>query len=526
MGDMAQEPSLKGPAATAPVATAGDVGPADDPRLELRESVGDVLRRAREGYREDLNLVAQTLKIRHAYLKAIEERDYQDLPGPTYAVGFVRTYADYLGLDSDELVRRFKEEVDGVDRTQELHFPTPAPESRVPGGAVLLISLLLVGAAYGGWFYLSGDDSRVADAVPPVPEDLQALIGEQPDAGTAAPETASAPEPASVPEPMEPSPAVGRIVEARTAGSGSPMTGAARPAPPTVATGPQSPPAGSAGDATMPVYEARSAEAMPATPSASEPSVAEPPAPEFSLAGSPGRTAREELAEAGITIVGPVRPDDAEPAEPPAVSATDAVAAVPDSAPVRLDVSPPAEPEPEPDSEAASESGAPEPAVAESAEAPPAAPEPAPARPSELQSAEGASPPQRITLDRVLGAGGTVIPAAPEATQIAALANEPPPQVYGADNDDARIVLRAKQDSWVQIRDEADELLLTRVLRRGDEYRVPNREGLTLRTGNAGGIVILVDGAPQPPIGPVGSVRGNVELDPERLLGGGTIQEQ
>lgn len=506
MGDMAQEPSLKGPAATP-----DQGGALDDPRLELRESVGDVLRRTREGYREDLNLVAQTLKIRHAYLKAIEERDYQELPGPTYAVGFVRTYAEYLGLDSDELVRRFKEEVDGVDRTQELHFPTPAPESRVPGGAVLLISLLLIGAAYGGWFYFSGDDSQVADSVPPVPEDLQALIGEQPDAGTAAPETASPPEPAEQP------PVARRIVEARTAGTGSPLTGMARPTLPAVESASRTPPVESAGDATMPVYEARRADTAPE------------PAEQPSLAEEPARTASEELAEAGITIIGPERPEDAGPAEPsdpsaepaaadaeteetaepPTVSATDAVAAVPDSAPVRLDVSPPAEPEPEP---------------AQGAEAPPAAPEPVPAAERQSAAGSGASSPQRITLDRVLGpeartAGGAAIPDAPEATQIAALANEPAPQVYGADNDDARIVLRAKQDSWVQIRDEADELLLTRVLRRGDEYRVPNREGLTLRTGNAGGIVILVDGAPQPPIGPVGSVRGNVELDPDQLLG-------
>ena len=127
-----------------------------------------------------------------------------------------------------------------------------------------------------------------------------------------------------------------------------------------------------------------------------------------------------------------------------------------------------------------------------------------------------------VTLDTSAPDTGGLpaIPDAPPATQIAALANEPAPQVYGADNENARVVLRAKQDSWVQIRDEADELLLTRVLRRGDEYRVPDRSGLTLRTGNAGGIVIVVDGSPLAPIGPVRSVRGDIVLDPDQLLGG------
>ena len=71
----------------------------------------------------------------------------------------------------------------------------------------------------------------------------------------------------------------------------------------------------------------------------------------------------------------------------------------------------------------------------------------------------------------------------------------------------------------MQIRAE-DELLMTRVLRRGDEYRVPNRDGLTLLTGNAGGIEFVVDGAALQPLGPVGAVRSNVMLDPQRLVEG------
>ncbi|MEE9481089.1 MAG: DUF4115 domain-containing protein, partial [Kiloniellales bacterium] len=94
------------------------------------------------------------------------------------------------------------------------------------------------------------------------------------------------------------------------------------------------------------------------------------------------------------------------------------------------------------------------------------------------------------------------------------------PRVYGAENAVARIVLRALLDSWVQIRDAEDSLLLTRVLQPGDTYRVPELSGLTLLTGNAGGLQIEVDGAVVPPLGPVGAVRRNIALDPERLLDG------
>ncbi len=66
-------------------------------------------------------------------------------------------------------------------------------------------------------------------------------------------------------------------------------------------------------------------------------------------------------------------------------------------------------------------------------------------------------------------------------------------------------------------------LLVTRLLRAGDSYRVPNQPGLTLLTGNAGALDIMVDGEPVPPIGGEGTVRRNVALDAERLLDGTAV---
>ena len=61
---------------------------------------------------------------------------------------------------------------------------------------------------------------------------------------------------------------------------------------------------------------------------------------------------------------------------------------------------------------------------------------------------------------------------------------------------------------------------LTRVLRSGDSYHVPNQDGLTLLTGNAGGLQIQVDGAALPKIGPIGVVRRDIPLEPTKLLDG------
>ncbi len=82
-----------------------------------------------------------------------------------------------------------------------------------------------------------------------------------------------------------------------------------------------------------------------------------------------------------------------------------------------------------------------------------------------------------------------------------------------------RVVIKAAADSWVQVRDGNQAVLQMRVLKSGDTLRVPDKAGLTLRTGNAGGLEISVDGKPVPAVGPVGKTR-TVSLDPEKLVAG------
>ena len=68
------------------------------------------------------------------------------LPGNAYALAFVRTYASALGLDAEEMVRRFRAEAAEFGRRTELVFPIPMPERGFPAGAVLLLGLVLASA--------------------------------------------------------------------------------------------------------------------------------------------------------------------------------------------------------------------------------------------------------------------------------------------------------------------------------------------------------------------------------------------
>ena len=78
----------------------------------------------------------------------------------------------------------------------------------------------------------------------------------------------------------------------------------------------------------------------------------------------------------------------------------------------------------------------------------------------------------------------------------------------------------------MQIRDDnANQLIMTRLMRGGDSYRVPRKSGLTLLTGNAGALEITVDGEVMPPIGPPGSVRRHVTLKADLLRKGTAVIE-
>jgi len=108
-------------------------------------------------------------------------------------------------------------------------------------------------------------------------------------------------------------------------------------------------------------------------------------------------------------------------------------------------------------------------------------------------------------------AAPVVVAPAPAPAPVAA----PPPPVI--DPDKPRVVIRAKGESWVQIRDNPGNRVLTdRVLRAGEIIEIPNRPGIVLTTGKAESLDILLDGQGVDPFGGPG-VRRNIALEPDRL---------
>ena len=97
------------------------------------DSVGADLRAARVRAGKDLGEVARALRIGEGHLEAIEEGRFEALPGRAYALGFLRSYAEHLGLDGTAVVEAFKDETSPYAARSKLVFPTPAPAGRSPG---------------------------------------------------------------------------------------------------------------------------------------------------------------------------------------------------------------------------------------------------------------------------------------------------------------------------------------------------------------------------------------------------------
>ena len=358
--------------------------------------VGALLQASRLKLGDDLRFVAETLHIRFIYLEAIEAGRFDDLPGAAYAIGFIRSYADYLGLDSEEVVRRYKTESAPQLGNPELVFPVPIPESSIPGGAIIFVGVVVAILAYGGWYVSTAKDGFLAGLVSPVPERLS--------------EEKQVQEPEIDSEPVE-------------------------------------------------------------TESVEKP--AEP--------------VQEVQQESKLLPVTPVQTTSGEPAQTPA--------------------------QPEPVEQATQEvTEAVEEAVQETT-----TPEIAAQTRETVEEAASSQSVSETTEET------------PAPVETASTPDEPEPastsRVYGSENDSSRILVRARKNSWIQVRDNnSNRLVMTRLMRAGDSYRVPDQTGLVLLTGNAGALEILVDGVSVPDLGEAGKVRRNVALDPDLLRQGTAAQ--
>jgi len=133
------------------------------------DSIGGRLRRAREERGLSLDDIANQTRIPIRHLNHIEQEEWDSLPGITYCVGFVRAYANMVGLDGAELSRELRDRLGDVrSRAPAPQYYEPADPSRVPPRPLALIAAIVAVAliaAYVIWRSSIGDgEEPVAEA--------------------------------------------------------------------------------------------------------------------------------------------------------------------------------------------------------------------------------------------------------------------------------------------------------------------------------------------------------------------------
>jgi cytoskeleton protein RodZ len=120
----------------------------------VESGVGASLREARERRALDLTDVEAAIKIRARYLQAIEDEDWDVLPGDVYVRGFIRTYAAHLGLDGEQAAEDYRRGVGGerdergLRRVEPVGSVVPRRRRRPSWGTLAAAAALILAGAF------------------------------------------------------------------------------------------------------------------------------------------------------------------------------------------------------------------------------------------------------------------------------------------------------------------------------------------------------------------------------------------
>ena len=114
------------------------------------DDIGAILKSNRLKNKKSLEDVSAELCIRKIYLTALEEGDYETLPPIPYGIGYVRTYANYLGLSSERAVKLYKAASIVEDKKEE--EIVLAPEVNKSNNRHLILGILALFLVYGSWY--------------------------------------------------------------------------------------------------------------------------------------------------------------------------------------------------------------------------------------------------------------------------------------------------------------------------------------------------------------------------------------
>lgn len=362
-----------------------------------KSAVGLMLKKTRLKHNLTLQDVSNYLNIRRGQLESIEEGRFDELPATAYAMGFIKSYADYLGLDKDLMVSRFKQETGKQIQKIDLDVPLPLSESRLPDQRIIMASIAATVAFTVLMFWVFSGDTETQENVTAVPN-------------------------------------IEDVFEQDVASQ--------------VGTTEQNP----------------SALAKPADANTS----ADPSTP--------------------VAQNGTMPPADQLQSAVPATDGTQVPATITSETSVPSEAAPGTEGTVAPTADATATTGETAPAVVV------------------VPTTDGTDPAKTVAEGETAPTDNTLLNAENRAT------------VYGSGNVNSRISIKARQNSWIEIRDNKNAILLSRVLKPDDVYYVPDNMKTFLTTGNAGGLDVYIDNKFAGVAGKAGEVLRQYQITAEGLI--------
>jgi len=118
-----------------------------DKKLSSVKSIGMVLKQVRESKSLKVSEISQRLRISERYLHGIESMDVASLPEKVYALGFVRSYAQHLGVDHEKSLLQFKSgmyDAKSFGSEKKLRVPMPIDQNHMPSSKIMVFSALVL----------------------------------------------------------------------------------------------------------------------------------------------------------------------------------------------------------------------------------------------------------------------------------------------------------------------------------------------------------------------------------------------
>jgi cytoskeleton protein RodZ len=111
-------------------------------------TMGEILRQAREKQKKTLRHVADELCIRRSYLEAIENMDFENIPPAPYGTGFIRSYAQYLGLNSERILLSYRKSIGAVENDEPYSNAEPPAAPKIHHIVIGVLGLAAIGAVW------------------------------------------------------------------------------------------------------------------------------------------------------------------------------------------------------------------------------------------------------------------------------------------------------------------------------------------------------------------------------------------